>query len=421
MPSTHTLVIGGGQAGLATSRCLTTAGVDHVVLERGRTAERWRSERWDSLRLLTPNWASRLPDWHYRGPDPDGFMTGRRARRPPRRLRPVVRRADRARPRRSSPSPSTTTGSPCPTRRRRGRRATSSSPPAGATRRTSRRSPTGLRPLDRAAHAGRPTATRHDLPDGGRPRRRCIRHGCAAGRRAGAGRARRRARRRSPQPGPAPLPGHGHLVVVRAARHVRADDRRRRRPAPGARARAPCSSSGTPDRRDVDLPVARRAAACSSSAGWPGSTATRARLRPRPRAARRGTPTQRLRPACSARSTTTSPATGLEREVLDPERPAACWPRRRDRPARWTSGDGACAPSSGPPATAGPTRGCGPGARRRRRDRPAARRSPPSPASTSSACASSTAATPTSSTASATTPGSSPDHIASRRTPSALH
>ena len=75
MPSTHTLVIGAGQAGLAMSRCLTDAGVDHVVLERGRIAERWRSERWDSLRLLTPNWASRLPGWSYRGPDPDGFMT----------------------------------------------------------------------------------------------------------------------------------------------------------------------------------------------------------------------------------------------------------------------------------------------------------------------------------------------------------
>jgi putative flavoprotein involved in K+ transport len=45
------------------------------VLERGRVAERWRSERWDSLRLLTPNWMSRLPGWSYAGSDPDGFMT----------------------------------------------------------------------------------------------------------------------------------------------------------------------------------------------------------------------------------------------------------------------------------------------------------------------------------------------------------
>jgi putative flavoprotein involved in K+ transport len=68
------VVIGGGQAGLATSRCLSDRGVDHVVLERGRVAERWHSERWDSLRLLTPNWQTRLPGFQYRGDDPDGFM-----------------------------------------------------------------------------------------------------------------------------------------------------------------------------------------------------------------------------------------------------------------------------------------------------------------------------------------------------------
>jgi len=70
VPTTHTLVIGAGQAGLAISRCLTDVGIDHVVLERGRTAERWRRDRWDSLRLLTPNWASRLPGWTYQGPEP---------------------------------------------------------------------------------------------------------------------------------------------------------------------------------------------------------------------------------------------------------------------------------------------------------------------------------------------------------------
>ena len=74
MRRTETVVIGGGQAGLATSRCLAQSGVDHVVLERGRVAERWRSERWDSLRLLTPNWQTRLPGFRYEGPDPDGYM-----------------------------------------------------------------------------------------------------------------------------------------------------------------------------------------------------------------------------------------------------------------------------------------------------------------------------------------------------------
>ncbi|MBX3276487.1 MAG: NAD(P)-binding domain-containing protein [Acidobacteria bacterium] len=75
MNHTDAIIIGGGQAGLAISRCLTERGVDHAVLERGRAAERWRSERWDSLRLLTPRWQSRLPGWSYRGPDPHGFMT----------------------------------------------------------------------------------------------------------------------------------------------------------------------------------------------------------------------------------------------------------------------------------------------------------------------------------------------------------
>jgi putative flavoprotein involved in K+ transport len=75
MPCIDTLVIGAGQAGLAVSRCLTEASVEHVLLERGALAQRWRTERWDSLRLLTPNWATRLPGWEYRGDDPAGFMT----------------------------------------------------------------------------------------------------------------------------------------------------------------------------------------------------------------------------------------------------------------------------------------------------------------------------------------------------------
>ena len=74
MHAVETLVVRAGQAGLAVSRCLTAQGADHVVVERGRIAERWRSARWDSLRLLTPNWMSRLPAWSYPGPDPDGYM-----------------------------------------------------------------------------------------------------------------------------------------------------------------------------------------------------------------------------------------------------------------------------------------------------------------------------------------------------------
>lgn len=75
MKHTDTVIIGGGQAGLAMSRCLSEKDVEHVVLERGRVAERWRSERWDSLRLLSPNWMARLPHYRYEGNDPDGFMT----------------------------------------------------------------------------------------------------------------------------------------------------------------------------------------------------------------------------------------------------------------------------------------------------------------------------------------------------------
>ncbi len=67
-------VIGGGQAGLATSWYLTQAKVDHVVLESGSVAETWRSRRWDSFCLVTPNEFVHLPGAKYDGPDPDGFM-----------------------------------------------------------------------------------------------------------------------------------------------------------------------------------------------------------------------------------------------------------------------------------------------------------------------------------------------------------
>jgi putative flavoprotein involved in K+ transport len=68
-------VIGAGHAGLAASHFLSRKSIEHVVLERGEIANSWRRERWDSLRLLTPNWQSRLPGVGYQGPDPDGYMT----------------------------------------------------------------------------------------------------------------------------------------------------------------------------------------------------------------------------------------------------------------------------------------------------------------------------------------------------------
>jgi putative flavoprotein involved in K+ transport len=74
MTTIDTVVIGAGHAGLAVSRLLTRAGRDHAVIDRGRIGESWRSARWDSLRLLSPNWMMRLPDWDYQGPDIDGFL-----------------------------------------------------------------------------------------------------------------------------------------------------------------------------------------------------------------------------------------------------------------------------------------------------------------------------------------------------------
>jgi putative flavoprotein involved in K+ transport len=73
--ATDVIVIGAGHAGLATSFCLNERSIDHVVLERGEVANSWRKERWDSLKLLTPNWQSRLPGFGYSGDNPDGFMS----------------------------------------------------------------------------------------------------------------------------------------------------------------------------------------------------------------------------------------------------------------------------------------------------------------------------------------------------------
>jgi len=72
---TDCIIIGAGHSGLAMSHCLTECSVDHVILERGEVANSWKKERWDSLRLLTPNWQTRLPGFAYSGDDPDGYMT----------------------------------------------------------------------------------------------------------------------------------------------------------------------------------------------------------------------------------------------------------------------------------------------------------------------------------------------------------
>lgn len=71
---TTTVIVGAGHSGLAMSRRLTERSIDHVVLERGEVANSWRTERWPSLRLLTPNWQTSLPGYAYDGDDPDGYM-----------------------------------------------------------------------------------------------------------------------------------------------------------------------------------------------------------------------------------------------------------------------------------------------------------------------------------------------------------
>jgi putative flavoprotein involved in K+ transport len=75
VPHVPVVVVGAGHCGLATSRHLADRSIDHVVLERGEVADSWRTQRWDSFRLLTPSWMTRLPDYAYSGDDPDGYLT----------------------------------------------------------------------------------------------------------------------------------------------------------------------------------------------------------------------------------------------------------------------------------------------------------------------------------------------------------
>jgi putative flavoprotein involved in K+ transport len=72
--ATEIAIVGAGQAGLALSYCLTELGRTHVILEQRRVAESWRTRRWDSLRLIAPNWSMVLPGFAYPGDEPDGFM-----------------------------------------------------------------------------------------------------------------------------------------------------------------------------------------------------------------------------------------------------------------------------------------------------------------------------------------------------------
>jgi putative flavoprotein involved in K+ transport len=68
------IIIGGGQAGLSVSYCLKQRGIDHIIFEKHSIGHEWRSRRWDSFCLVTPNWQCQLPGYPYPGNDPDGFM-----------------------------------------------------------------------------------------------------------------------------------------------------------------------------------------------------------------------------------------------------------------------------------------------------------------------------------------------------------
>src|SRR5215213_1269476 len=75
MERLDTVIVGGGQAGLATSYCLAQKGREHVVLESAaQAANAWRTGRWDSFTLVTPNWTLKMPGAEYNGPDRNGYM-----------------------------------------------------------------------------------------------------------------------------------------------------------------------------------------------------------------------------------------------------------------------------------------------------------------------------------------------------------
>jgi putative flavoprotein involved in K+ transport len=68
------IIVGGGQAGLSASYCLKERGINHIVFEKHQIAHSWRTKRWDSFCLVTPNWQCQLPGYPYPGDNPQGFM-----------------------------------------------------------------------------------------------------------------------------------------------------------------------------------------------------------------------------------------------------------------------------------------------------------------------------------------------------------
>ena len=225
MPTTDTVVIGAGHAGLAVSRLLTEAGVDHVVLDRGRVAERWRTERWDSLHLLTPAWMTRLPHFQAAGTDPDAFI-GSGA---------FVEHLERY---------AASFGAPVVTGARvrevvgtdagyrvdtddgtwRARHVVIATGPHGRPRIPAGLDPAARAPGQRLPQPRRPGARR-------RARRRCLVVGPADRRRAGPVGPRGHPRRRAAHPHAAPLPRPGRLLVAPGHRPPRPHHRHDARPA----------------------------------------------------------------------------------------------------------------------------------------------------------------------------------------------
>ena len=258
------------------SRCLTDRGVDHVVIERGRLGERWRTARWDSFRLLTPAWMTRLPGHAYRGDDDDAYLTaaelvaylGDYARSfdaPVHEMTTVIRGEPARRRVHRADRPWRVAVLQC------GHRDRLPQPRPGPGRRPP------VLPRDR--RAGQPG----ELPPAGSPARRRCPRGRRLGvrgsdrRRADPVRARRGARGRLAHP-PAPqLPRPRHPLVARPDRFAGPDHRRPRRP--GRRAPRAVTATG----RHAAPGGPRRAAGPWESA-WPAASS-------RPTQARSASPT----------------------------------------------------------------------------------------------------------------------------------
>ena len=341
------------------------------MLERGRVAERWRSERWDSLRLLTPNWMSRLPGWSYRGPDPHGFMTAAEVVVLPRGLRRALRRPPSRRTAPSSASTPTDDGFDV---------VTSRAALAGRQRRDRHRL---VRPAGRAGRGppARPTSPRSPRPRTATPAR-CPPAACWSS-----------ARRPRGVQLADELARAGRDVVLAVGSHSRLprsyrgmdifwwlerigsldrtiDELPDPRCAPSGAVAAARRPTGPPDRGPRH---AAATPASSSPAGSPGWTATASASPP--------TSTDTLprpTPACdgsSPRSTPTSTPPGLTAEVLDAEPPPASPSTSRAdaaRPARprhhtvlWATGHrrtyrGCTSPCSTRPARSASAAACTP-------------------------------------------------------------